>query len=312
MPLKIAVIGLGHMGRIHLNKLNTFDDVVISAIVDTDSTAAAELSKLTGAEVYGDYHDAIASCNGAVIATPTETHGSVGKAFLDAGKHVFMEKPITANPAEAEELVDIAKKNKLIFQIGHLERFNPAFLQALPLIQKPILIEATRISPFTGRSTDVDVVLDLMIHDLDLVLSLVRSEIRDVSAQGVCFMTDKLDAAAARIEFTDGCAATVTASRISPKKERSITIYEEDKSLSIDLLQGKLISIIKNNHGTADTKEYAATRIDPVADELREFVNAMAGGKPPVVQGIDGIKALLLAVRIKEFIKDKQRASKIQ
>ena len=311
MPLKIAVIGLGHMGKIHLNKLNCFEDIDISAIVDTDSAATVELSKLTGADVYGDYHDAIASCDGAIIATPTETHFSVCKAFLDAGRHVFMEKPITTSPAEAEELISIARKNKLIFQIGHLERFNPAFLQALPLIQKPILIEATRISPFTGRSTDVDVVLDLMIHDLDLVLSLVKSEIRDVSAQGVCFMTDKLDAVAARIEFADGCVATITASRISPKKERSITVYEADKSVSIDLLQGKLVSIIKKDDGVA-TEEFTAARIDPVADELREFVNAVAGGKSPIIQGADGLKALLLAVRIKEYIKDRQRVSNIQ
>jgi predicted dehydrogenase len=311
MPLKISVIGLGHMGRIHFNKLKSFEDISISAIVDTDSAATLELSKLTGTDVYGDYHDAIVSCDGAVIATPTETHFSVCKTFLEAGKHVFMEKPITTNPAEAEELINIAEKNGLIFQIGHLERFNPAFLQALPLINKPLLIEATRISPFTGRSTDVDVVLDLMIHDLDLVLSLVRSEIQDVNAQGVCFMTDKLDAVSARIGFSDGCVATITASRISPKKERSITIYQADKSLSIDLLQGKLVSIIKNGDGIA-TKEYAATRIDPVADELREFVNAMSGGNPPVVRGIDGLKAVLLASRIKEFIKDRQRVSNIQ
>lgn len=311
MSIKIAVIGLGHMGRIHLNKLNGFEDVNISAIVDTDSTATVELSKLTGADVYGDYLDAIASCDGAVISTPTETHYSVGKALLDAGKHVFMEKPITTSPAEAEELISIARKNELIFQIGHLERFNPAFLQALPLIQKPMLIEATRISPFTGRSTDVDVVLDLMIHDLDLVLSLVRSEIHNVSAQGVCFMTEKLDAVAARIEFVDGCVATITASRISPKRERNITVYEADKSLSIDLLQGKLISIIKNGDGVV-TKEFAAARIDPVADELREFVNAMAGGKSPIIQGTDGLKALLLAARIKEYIKDRQRVANIQ
>lgn len=311
MPLKIAVIGLGHMGKIHLNKLNCFEDIDISAIVDTDSAATVELSKLTGADVYGDYHDAIASCDGAIIATPTETHFSVCKAFLDAGRHVFMEKPITTSPAESEELISIARKNKLIFQIGHLERFNPAFLQALPLIQKPILIEATRISPFTGRSTDVDVVLDLMIHDLDLVLSLVKSEIQDVSAQGVCFMTDKLDAVAARIEFANGCVATITASRISPKKERSITVYEADKSLSIDLLQGKLVSIIKKDGGVA-TEEFTAARIDPVADELREFVNAVAGGKSPIIQGADGLKALLLAVRIKEYIKDRQRVSNIQ
>jgi predicted dehydrogenase len=312
MSLKIAVIGLGHMGKIHLKKIMTFEDIEISAVADVDKACAEELSQKTGAKACEDYREAIQLCDGAVIASPTETHYTVGKAFLEAGKHVFMEKPITVHPEEAQELIDIAGKRKLVFQIGHLERFNPAFSRALQFVQKPVLIEASRISPFTGRSTDVDVVLDLMIHDLDLVLSLVNEEIQKVSAQGVCFMTDKLDAVSASVQFTGGCVANITASRISPKKERGLTIYEKNKSLSIDLLQGRCVSIIRNGNGNVDTTEYVAAHIDPVQDELSEFIDSMKGKKTPSVTGLDGLKALMLATRIKEYIAEKQRVSNIQ
>jgi predicted dehydrogenase len=312
MSLKIAVIGLGHMGKIHLKKIMTFEDIEISAVADVDKACAEELSHNTGMKACEDYREAIESCDGAIIASPTETHYTVGKAFLEAGKHVFMEKPITVHPEEAQELIDIAGKRKLVFQIGHLERFNPAFSRALQFVQKPVLIEASRISPFTGRSTDVDVVLDLMIHDLDLVLSLVNEEIQKVSAQGVCFMTDKLDAVSASVQFTGGCVANITASRISPKKERGLTIYEKNKSLSIDLLQGRCVSIIRNGNGNVDTTEYVAAHIDPVQDELSEFIDSMKGKKTPSVTGLDGLKALMLATRIKEYIAEKQRVSNIQ
>jgi predicted dehydrogenase len=312
MSLKIAVIGLGHMGKIHLNKLMTFEDVEVSAVVDVNMALAKELSLKTGMIACENYHEAIPSCDGAIIASTTETHYTIGKAFLEAGKHVFMEKPITVNPEEAQELIDTAEKRKLVFQIGHLERFNPAFSRASQLVQKPVLIEANRLSPFTGRSTDVDVVLDLMIHDLDLVLSLVNEEIRGLSAQGICLMTDKLDAVSARIEFSGGCVANITASRISPKKERSLTIYENDKSLTIDLLQGRYVNISRNHDGKVDASEYTAEKIDPVHEELAQFIDSIKGKKVPSVTGADGLKALMLVARIKEYIAEKQRDSNFQ
>ncbi len=312
MSLKIALIGLGHMGKIHFNKLIAFKDVDVIAIVDVNTAIAKELSSKTFVKAYEDYREAIEVCDGAIIASTTETHYVIGKAFLEAGKHVFMEKPITVTPEEAQELVDTAEKNRLIFQIGHLERFNPAFSRASRQISKPILIEANRMSPFTGRSTDVDVVLDLMIHDLDLVLSLVKEEIRGLSAQGICFMTDKLDAVSARIEFTGGCVANITASRISPQKERSLTIYENDKSHTIDLLQGKYVNFIRNHNGKVDTSEYTAEKIDSVKEELIEFIDSIKGKKTPSVTGADGLKALVLVDRIKEYIAEKQRISNLQ
>ena len=312
MSLRIAVIGLGHMGKIHLNKLVSFEGIEVSAVIDVDMACAQELSQKTGVKACEDYREAIQLCDAAIIASPTETHYAVGKTLLEAGKHVFMEKPITVSPEEAEELIHIANEKKLVFQIGHLERFNPAFSRALQFIQEPLLVEATRISPFTGRSTDVDVVLDLMIHDLDLVLSLVNNEICGLSAQGICFMTDKLDAVNARIEFSGGCVADITASRISPRKERALTIYERDKSISIDLLQGKCISIIKNIKGEVETTEYTATKIDPVQEELSEFINSIREGKTPTITGTDGLKALMLAAEIKGYIAEKRRVSNVQ
>jgi predicted dehydrogenase len=312
MPLKLVVIGLGHMGKIHLNKLVSFKDIEVSAVVDVDMACANDLSQRTGAKACLDYREAIQLCDGAIIASPTETHYAVGRTFLEAGKHVFMEKPITVNPEEAQELIDIANKENLVFQVGHLERFNPAFSRALQSVQKPLLIEASRISPFTGRSIDVDVVLDLMIHDLDLVLSFVNEEICGLCAQGICFMTDKLDAVNARIEFTGGCVANITASRISPRKERALTIYEHDKSISVDLLQGKCIGIVKYANGRVETTEYTAAKIDPVQDELSEFIDCIEKGKTPTVTGSDGLKALMLAARIKEYIAEKQRVSNVQ
>ncbi|HVN95609.1 MAG TPA: Gfo/Idh/MocA family oxidoreductase [Syntrophorhabdaceae bacterium] len=307
MSLKVALVGLGHMGKIHFNKLLTIDGVEVSAIADTNTALAGETAHRMGFKLYERWQDTIPLCQAAIIATPTETHHTIGKAFLNAGKHVFMEKPIAVNTAQAQELIDSAAAHNLVFQIGHLERFNPAFSHGRRFVEKPILIESTRTSPFTGRSTDVDVVLDLMIHDLDLLLSLVPDEIGEVHAQGLCFMTDKLDAVNVRIEFSGGCIANLMASRISSRKERMLTIYEEGKSLSIDLLQGKCTSLVKNQTGSVDTSEYAASRLDPVEDELLEFIGSIRDKKTPSITGIDGLKALALATRIKEHIAGKKR-----
>ena len=308
MSLNISVIGLGHMGRIHLNKLLSFEDVHVSSIVDADKNILADLSQKTGVPAFSDWRDAINTCDAAIIATPTETHYAIGKAFLEADKHIFLEKPVTTTPEEAHELIDLASSKKLVFQVGHLERFNPAFVHALSLIKKPVLIEATRISPFTGRSTDVDVVLDLMIHDLDLVLSITGNSAGNVSGHGVCFMTDKTDAASARIEFSNGCVANITASRMSSKKQRSVTIYEADRHLFVDLLQGTCTCLIRDEAGNVETAEFSAQRIDPVHDELSEFLQSVAGACKPSVTGADGLKALNLAARINASIADGRSA----
>jgi predicted dehydrogenase len=312
MPLNITVIGLGHMGKIHLKKLLSFEEVRVCSMVDSDKALLGALSQETGVRPFSDWHDAINSCDAAIIATPTETHHVIGKAFLEAGKHIFLEKPVTTTIDEAQELINLAASKKLVFQVGHLERFNPAFIHALSLIKKPVLIEAVRVSPFTGRSTDVDVVLDLMIHDLDLVLSLTGDTIGAISGHGVCFMTDKTDAASARIEFTGGCVANITASRMSSKKQRSVTIYEADRHLFVDLLQGTCSTIIRDEAGNVESAEFSAQRIDPVHDELSEFLQSVSGGGVPAVTGADGLRALILAARINASINDKPSVSDIE
>ncbi len=309
MPVNIALIGLGHMGRIHLGKLCAFDDVAVSGIVDIDRQSAEEHSLKHSVPSFSDYRDVIGRSEGAVIATPTQSHYRIAAACLEAGVHVFIEKPITAHLEEARKLVDLAASKGLVLQVGHLERLNPAFARAAQDIRKPLLIEARRISPFTGRSTDVDVVLDLMIHDLDLVLSLVGEEIKDISAQGTPFVTDMLDVVSARIEFTGGCVASLTSSRVSTFRERSLTVYERDRYFAIDMMQGKLTGITRDEKAQANTSEYTAASMDPVKDELLQFIGAIKGNGDPSVKGIDGLKALDIANRIRDLIAEKQGAS---
>ncbi len=308
MPVNIALIGLGHMGRIHLGKLCSFEDVTVSGIADIDPALAGEYSAKYTVPSFSSYSDAIGEATCAVIATPTESHYSIAKDCLERGIHVFLEKPITVLPEEARELVAIAAAKGLILQVGHLERLNPALTRALPLIKKPLLIEARRVSPFTGRSTDVDVVLDVMIHDLDLVLSLVGEDVKNLSAEGIPFMTEQTDVASARIEFTGGCVANVTASRVSTYRERSLTVYERDRHFSLDLMQGKLVSIVRNEAAQPDITEYTSPGMDPVRDELLQFVRAASGRGTPSVSGVDGLKALDLANRIRSCIADNQGA----
>jgi len=307
MQVNVAVIGVGHMGRIHLGKLCTFNNVTVSGVYDIDLARAGECARQYSLPVFSDYADAIEHSTCAVIATPTESHYDIARECLERGVHVFLEKPITAVPDEARELVDMAEKKGLVLQVGHLERLNPALQKALPYITKPVLIETRRVSPFTGRSTDVDVILDLMIHDLDLVLSLARGTVKDVRAEGIRFVSRLYDTAQARIEFSDGCVANLTTSRVAAHRERSITIYEEKSTFYVDLMQGKLVTVRAAGDAATDVTEYVCEGMDPVRDELIEFATAVAGNaKMPSVTGMDGLEALTLANRIRDCIAGKR------
>ncbi len=307
MPVNVAVIGLGHMGRIHLSKLCAFEGVTVSGICDIDDERAREYGTQYSVPVCTAYSDAINGASCAVIATPTESHYTIARECLERGVHVFLEKPITVLPEEARELVDLARSRGLVLQVGHLERLNPALTRALPRVTKPLLIETRRVSPFTGRSTDVDVVLDLMIHDLDLVLSLAHGAVQDVSAQGICFVSRLYDTVNARVEFSDGCVASLMASRAAAHRERSITIYEERQTFYVDLMQGKLVTVTSTGDQKTGTTEFTCDQMDPVKDELLQFVMAAAGHGTPSVSGVDGLKALELANRIRDHIAGKLR-----
>jgi predicted dehydrogenase len=302
MPLKIAMIGAGHMGKIHLQKLLAMEDVQVVAIADADETLAGNITEKYGIPFYSDYTKTLNDLNGVVIASSTETHYEIAKFFLENNTHVFMEKPITSDADDASDLVKLADIKNLILQIGHLERFNPAYKKAIPFVRNPLFIEARRTSNFTGRSSNIDVVLDLMIHDIDLVLSIAKSDVKDVHSQGVSFVGDTLDMANTTIEFMNGCVANLFASRIAAQRERAISIFEKDRSLFIDLLNGKYVCNIKDKNGNIETTEHVSEKIDSVMDELLEFTSSIKGRKTPSVTGKDGLRALILADRIKENI----------
>jgi predicted dehydrogenase len=302
MPLNIALVGAGHMGRIHLQKLAAMEDVRVCGVVDVDREQANVLSEQYGIPCFNDYRDVLDLLDGVVIATPTEAHFEIGKAFLEKGVHVFMEKPVASNAREARDLVGLAARGNLIFQVGHLERLNPAFSKAAALIREPLYIETRRVSPFTGRSTDVTVTFDVMIHDIDLVLSLVRDRVKEVSAQGIAFVSDKLDMVNARVEFDHGCVASFTASRVATGRERSIVVFEKERYFSADLMEGRLTVVSTDKKGGMETVDHEALKGDSVNLELLQFVAAIKGETKPSVTGEDGLNALLLADLIDQHI----------
>jgi len=303
MPLRLCLIGAGHMGRIHAQKLAGMNDVTLTSIIDTDPAQATETARSAGTVGATDYTRALKDgSQAAVIASPTETHYPIARLLLENGIHVFVEKPIAAHPAEARELIVLAKKKGLVLQVGHLERFSPPFRKAETTIRDPLLIEARRTGPFTGRSTDIDVVHDLMIHDINLVLSLVKSDITRIDARGTPVLTEKIDVAHARIEFSGGCIATLTASRVSRMRERVFSVFEEDRYFSLNLAAGQMFSAKKGANGRMKLHTYQALRPDPVHDELKAFVSAVRYGTDVLVNGEDGLAALVLANTIQETI----------
>lgn len=302
MPLKIGIVGVGHMGKIHALKLIGMEEVMVVGIADTADECLEGFTQQHKTSCFRDHRE-LFGADAVVIATPTETHYSITKDFLEHGVHVFLEKPITSTPEQARELIGIADSRGLVFQVGHLERFSPPFLSAGPLITDPMFIEAQRLSPFTGRSTDIDVVFDLMIHDIDLTLSLIPSEVREIRAQGTPVVTSKIDAASARIEFACGCVANLTASRVSVERERIFRIFQRDRYLSIDLMRGKMLAAVKSSQDGLTVKEFEADRMDPVGEELNEFIRSIRENRKPRVEGQHGLRALLVANDIKATIE---------
>jgi predicted dehydrogenase len=308
MPLKACLIGAGHMGRIHGQKLAAMKDVELLSVVDCDAARAEETAGTCGTAACCDVREPLArGLQAAVIASPTDTHYGVAKELITRGVHVFIEKPIAAERREAEELIALAQAHHVVLQVGHLERFNPPFRRASGLIEKPFLIEAYRTSAFTGRSTDIDVVFDLMIHDIDLALWLVKEPVVRVAAQGSPVFTPKIDVAHARVEFAGGCVASLTASRVSQTKERSFSVATHQGYFALNLGLARMSGALRNGTGKTKRQTYRALRPDPVRDELRAFIAAIKTGKTPVVTGEDGLRAILLAGTIKNQIEQDNR-----
>lgn len=311
-PLRAAVIGTGYLGSIHLRKYLAVPDVRLVAAVDVNLARARAATKGAVA-AYADFRDILDQVDIASIAVPTERHHEIAKACLAAGIHVLVEKPITGSVAHAAELIDLARERGLVLQVGHLERFNPAVVAMREAVTRPMFIECHRLAPFKPRGIDVNVVLDLMIHDLDIVLSLVNSSVRAIHAAGLPVLTREVDIANARIEFECGCVANLTASRASQKQLRRIRVFEQNRYISADY-EVRRLSIHRKMAAEADgspviqVEERGFGEADPLMEEIRAFVQSVRSGTPPPISGEDGRCALEAALAISRQIESRMAA----
>lgn len=306
--IRTAVIGVGYLGKFHADKYAASSGAELVAVVDADQPRLAEVSSLVGAAPVTDYRELAGKVDAVSIVVPTRAHFEVAEFFLTRGVDVLLEKPMTATLEEAVELNRLAADNNRILQIGFLERFNPVYSALRTSLKKPRFIDASRIGPFKARGTDVSIILDLMIHDLDIILSLVDSPIREIRATGAPVYSDKVDIANARLEFENGCVANITASRISLKSERRMRIFGSDSYLNVDFQERKIVRL---SHGTGEqmsgvpdiaTEENSYPASDPLKDEIESFLSSIRGGTMPAVTGLDGAKALEAALMIEKEV----------
>ena len=324
--LKVGVIGVGHLGKHHARIFASLNDCKLVGIHDKIFERAKEIAELYKTEAFENYNDLLKVVDAVDIAATTTYHYDLAKPALENGCHVFLEKPITTTKEQADELLKIAKQKKLKIMVGHIERFNPVIMQVADEIKKPMFIESHRLAPFTPRGSDVPVVLDLMIHDIDLIMSFVDSPIKEIRASGIGILTQSIDIANARLEFENGAIANVTASRISMKKERKIRFFQKDAYISVDF-QNQKVNLIKkspklvlllpqilagktdfNPDDLFDLKEITPPEggKDALTLELESFVYAINKNKRPMVDGEDGARALDVALQILDKIEFKR------
>ena len=303
VSLRIGVIGVGYLGQHHARIFSELEHVQLLGVADLDRSRADMIAAKFGCAAFADWKELVAQCDAVSIVTPTTTHHEITLACLKAGKDVFVEKPVTVTLEEAREIIAAADAGGRILQVGHLERYNPAIVAASGLIQNPRFIEAERLSPFLGRGTDVDVTLDLMIHDIDIVSGLVRSKVRSINAAGDRVLTGKIDAAKAWIEFENGCKALITASRLAPEKMRSLKVHQDDSYISIDYQAQEVRRYFKDATGIAFDVIKAESR-EPLKEELKDFVSCLQSRACPMVSGQEGMQALEIVLRINDLIAE--------
>ena len=308
MGVPIAVIGVGHLGRHHARLLASLPGADLVGVVDRDAARAAEIAALHGVEAFPDPAALPARTRAAVVAVPTVHHHAVALEGLARGWDLLVEKPLAASVAQGREIVEAAGRLDRILQVGHTERYNPAVREALSRVSRPRFLEVHRLGVFAGRSLDVDVILDLMIHDLDIALSLDPSGVRDVAAVGVNALTDKMDIANARVCFASGCVANLTASRISTEMVRKIRIFQPESYLSVDSALQELTHFrLERAGGGAPRIARVPSEVEkqePLRCELQDFVEAVRDRRRPVVSGADGLAALELADTIRQVIQE--------
>jgi predicted dehydrogenase len=307
--LRVAVVGVGYLGRFHAQKYAALADCELTAVADSNAEAGAALARELGTRALTDYRELLGQVDAVSIATPTASHFEIARSFLQAGAHVLVEKPITETVEQAQQLIAAAQRAGRVLQVGHLERFNPAILAAEPRLRTPRFIECHRLAPFRERGTDVNVVLDLMIHDLDLVQSIVGGSIASIDAVGTPVFSNEIDIANARIRFANGCVVNATASRVSLKTERKLRIFQDDAYLSLDLQQ-KILTVIRKQDAPIDEarlpvtiEEQSFEPGDALRAEIEAFLASCRGERAVVVSGEDGMHALQTAVAIAAAVR---------
>lgn len=312
--LKVGVFGVGHLGKYHLNNWKEIEGVKLMGFYDPDDTTAKEVSGTFGLKRFSDADKLVDACDAIDVVAPTDHHFSLCEKAVRKGKHVFVEKPLGNTIVEGRKLVEMVREAHVKMQVGHVERFNPAYMAVKDMQLSPMFIEVHRLAQFNPRGTEVSVILDLMIHDIDIILSLVNSGIKNISASGVAVLTDTPDIANVRIEFNNGCVANLTSSRISMKKMRKMRIFQKDTYLSIDFLDKKT-EIIRLK-GAGDEKAFSfnldtptgrktiavsspvVENVNAIKLELQSFVEAIVNDTTPVVSEIDGFLAMEVAHQI--------------
>lgn len=295
--LKVGVAGVGHMGKEHARIYSELQEVELVGVHDSNPDTARKIAAKCKTRAFGSLEEMVDAVDAASIVTPTSTHLAIAEPFLKRGKHVLVEKPIAMDTEEARKLVDLAEKHGAKLAVGHVERFNPVLVALEERLGRPRFIEAHRLSPYPGRSTDIGVVMDLMIHDLEIILHLVRSPVTSVDAVGVPVLSKGEDIANARIRFANGCVANLTTSRISPEKLRKIRVFQDDAYLSLDYMKQEG-EIYKRLDGKITRDKIPVMKGEPLKNQLAEFVMNVRENTDPRVAGAHGFEALKLASQI--------------
>jgi len=302
--LYIAVIGVGHLGSKHAKVYANLKNVHLVGVCDTDEEKARKIAKRYRTAFYHDYRELFDKVQAVSIAVPTFLHYKIAKDFLEQGIHLLIEKPITRTLEEADELLELAKRKNLIIQVGHIERFNPAIRAIEPYINEPRFIECNRLGPFVARASDIGVVLDLMIHDIDIILGLVRSYVHNIEAVGVKIVSDHEDTANVRLTFANNTICDLTASRVTKKASRTIKISQEDSVINLNYLTQSAILYKRTNH-RLKKRRIRIKKEEPLKKELESFVDCVMHNKKPIVSGEEAREALNVAIDITKKINTK-------
>ena len=300
--IKIGVVGIGHLGNYHLQKYSKLENCEIIAVADTQIERTGKVKDIYSCAAFSDHRDMLGLVDAVSIAVPTGEHHIVARDFLAAGVDVLIEKPICSTLEEADELIEMARDKKLVLQVGFVERFNPAIMALGKVIEKPMFIESHRLHPFFERGTDVDVILDLMIHDLDIILKFVNSPLTSVEAVGIPVLSSKIDISNVRLSFASGCVANITASRISAKTMQKIRFFGTEGYHSVDCQKREILSLGKRKNDAGQVEIYSNNievgSHDPLEEEIRSFLDAVINRTRPLISGEDARKSLDLAIDI--------------